>query len=157
MKPLKTRFVKGYLMCVTSMVAACPTSPPLSWFQSRTGNSQAFVYYYDHRTPSSPDGAKHAAEISYVFGNFGDPGGEPGPEDLALSNLMQSYWINFAETGNPNGSGLPHWPNFTEEDQKVLYFNATTRSEPIPNLEKLKAFDRYYSWRREQAGEKIGQ
>jgi para-nitrobenzyl esterase len=70
---------------------------------------------------------------------------------------MQSYWINFAETGNPNGSGLPDWPNFTEEDQKVLYFNASARAEPIPNLEKLKVFDSYYSWRREQAGENSGQ
>ncbi len=133
--------------------------PTWAWarLQSRMGSGQAFVYYYDHRTPASPDGANHAAEVSYVFGNFGGPGGEPGPEELALSNLMQSYWINFAETGNPNGSGLPHWPNFTEEDQKVLYFNATARAEPIPNLEKLKAFDSYYSWRREQAGENSGQ
>jgi para-nitrobenzyl esterase len=133
--------------------------PTWAWarLQSRMGSGQAFVYYYDHRTPTSPDGANHAAEVSYVFGNFGGPGGEPDPEDLTLSNLMQSYWVNFAETGNPNGSGLPHWLNFTEEDQKVLYFNATARAEPIPNLEKLRAFDSYYSWRREQPGERSGQ
>jgi para-nitrobenzyl esterase len=117
--------------------------PTWAWarLQSRMGNGKAFVYYYDHRIPSSPNGANHADEVSYVFGNLGGRGGEPRPEDLALSELIQAYWINF---------GLPNWPNFTEEDQKVLYFDTTAGAKPIPNLEKLKANDTYYSWRREQ-------
>ena len=112
---------------------------------------KAFVYYYDHRTPASPDGANHAAEVSCVFGNFGGAGAAPKPEDLALSDLISSYWINFARTGNPNGLGLPPWPVFIENDQKVMFFDGTASAKPIPNLEKLKAFDSYYSWRGEQA------
>jgi para-nitrobenzyl esterase len=97
------------------------------------GSGKAFVYYYDHRTPRSPDGANHADEVSYVFGNFGGMGGEPRPEDLALSEMIQAYWINFASTGDPNDSSLPVWPNFTEKDQTVLYFDNTVKlndSEP---------------------------
>jgi len=109
------------------------------------------VYYFDHRTPASPGGANHGAEVSYVFGNFGGPGGAAGPEDLALSDLIRSYWINFARTGDPNGSGQPQWPVFTEKDQKVMFFDTAAKAVPIPNLEKLKAYDSYYSWRREQA------
>lgn len=133
--------------------------PTWAWarMQSRMGDGKAFVYYYDHRTPASPDGANHAAEVSYVFGNFGGPGGEPRPEDLALSELIQAYWINFAARGDPNGPGLPNWPNFSEQDQQVLYFDNSASAKPIPNLEKLKAFDSYYSWRREQARENSGQ
>ncbi len=134
--------------------------PTWAWarMQSRMGDGKAFVYYYDHRTPASPDGANHAAEVSYVFGNFAGPGGAPRPEDLALSELIQTYWINFAATGDPNRRpALPLWPNFTEQDQQVLYFDDSASAKPIPNLEKLKAFDSYYSWRREQAREKIGQ
>jgi para-nitrobenzyl esterase len=86
-------------------------------------------------------------EVTYVFGNFGGPGGVPRPEDLALSEMIQAYWINFAETGDPNGPGLPDWPNFTEDDQNVLYFDSSASVKPITNLEKLKAFDSYYSWR----------
>ena len=73
--------------------------PTWAWarLQSQMGKGKAFVYYYDHRTPTSPDGANHAAEVSYVFGNFGGPGGEPRPEDLALSDLIQA----------PTGSILP--------------------------------------------------
>jgi para-nitrobenzyl esterase len=127
--------------------------PTWTWarLQSRKGTGKAFVYYFDHRTPDSPDGANHGAEVSYVFGNFGGPGSAPAPEDLALSDLIRSYWINFARTGDPNGSGLPQWPAFTEKDQKVMYFDAVSSARPIPNLEKLKAFDAYYSWRRDQA------
>ena len=133
--------------------------PTWAWarLQSQMGKGKAFVYYYDHRTPASPDGANHAAEVSYVFGNFGGRGGAPQPEDLALSDLIQAYWIHFAETGDPNGPGLPNWPNFTEKNQNVLYFDTSVSAKPIPNLEKLKAFDAYYSWRREQAKENSGQ
>ena len=128
--------------------------PTWAWarMQSQKGKGKAFVYYFDHRTPASPDGANHGAEVSFVFGNFGGPGGgAPSPEDLALSDLIRSYWINFAGTGDPNGSGLPQWPVFTEKNQKVMFFNGTASAKPIPNLEKLKAYDSYYSWRREQA------
>jgi para-nitrobenzyl esterase len=127
--------------------------PTWAWarMQSQKGKSKAFVYYFDHRTPSSPDGANHGDEVNYVFQNFRTPGSTPRSEDLALSDLIRSYWINFASTGNPNGSGLPQWPAFTENNQKVMFFDTTASARPIPNLEKLKAFDAYYSWRREEA------
>jgi len=32
-----------------------------------------------------------------------------------------------------------------------MFFDGTASAKPIPNLEKLKAFDAYYSWRREEA------
>jgi para-nitrobenzyl esterase len=119
--------------------------------QSQKGKGKAFVYYFDHRTPSSPDGANHGDEVNYVFQNFRSPGGTPSSKDLALSDLIRSFWINFARTGDPNGSGLPQWPAFTENDQKVMFFDTTASAKPIPNLEKLKAYDAYYSWRREEA------
>jgi para-nitrobenzyl esterase len=127
--------------------------PTWAWarMQSQKGKGKAFVYYYDHRTPDSPNGANHAAEVTYVFGTFGSGAGAPKPEDLALSDLIRSYWINFAGAGDPNGSGLPQWPAFTEKNQQVLFFDTGASAKPIPNLEKLKAFDAYYSWRRAQA------
>ncbi|HKA17485.1 MAG TPA: carboxylesterase family protein [Blastocatellia bacterium] len=134
--------------------------PTWSWarLQSQKGKSKAYVYYFDRRTPESQDGATHAAEISFVFAN---PGGiftgTPQPGDAELSNLMQSYWVNFAKSGDPNGSGLPAWPAFTERDQKAMFFDTNPSAKPIPNIEKLKAFDTYYSWRRDEARQRLQQ
>ena len=32
--------------------------------QTEKGKGKAFVYYFDHRTPQSPNGANHGAEIA---------------------------------------------------------------------------------------------
>ncbi len=46
--------------------------------QSQHGKNKAYVYYFDHRTPQSPNGAGHGSEIGFVFGNLGGPGGWTG-------------------------------------------------------------------------------
>jgi para-nitrobenzyl esterase len=56
-------------------------------------------------------GAPHGGEIAYVFGTLSaGRGGPPTPEDQAVSRMAQSYWVNFAKTGDPNGPGLAVWP-----------------------------------------------
>ena len=125
--------------------------------QSQQGRGKAYVYYFDHRTPLSPNGAGHAAEIPYVFrtlGKFTGPAalvGAARPEDRAMSDLMSSYWVNFAKTGDPNGPGLPPWPAFTASSQTVMYFDAKTSARPAPNMTQIKALDEYFAWRRQQA------
>jgi len=96
-----------------------------------------------------PDGSDHASEISYVFGNLGGFGGSSGPGDKVLSDLINSYWVNFTKTGDPNGTGLPLWPTFEEKLQKTMIFDKTPGARQHPNLDKLKAFDVYYAKQRE--------
>ena len=124
---------------------------------SKQGRSKAFVYYFDHRTPLSPNGAGHAAEIPYVFrtlGKFSGPAGlvgAPRTEDHAMSDLMSSYFVNFAKTGDPNGPGLPPWPAFTESLQTVMHLDAKSSARPAPNMRQITAMDDYFKWRREEA------
>ena len=129
-----------------------------SWarLQTRTGKGKVFMYYFSHR-PSYPDtpqfkgwGAAHGAEISYVFGNF-TAGMPASVADKAVSDEVSSYWVNFAKTGDPNGSGLPAWPAFTDADQQVMNLDDPSHAIPTPNLDKLKVLDGYYAWRRSQA------
>lgn len=61
------------------------------------------------------DGAPHGSEIPYVFntlgtGGFGPPPPPPTPEDRAVAQKVQAYWVNLAKNGDPNGPGLTTWP-----------------------------------------------
>ncbi|AMV37817.1 carboxylesterase/lipase family protein [Planctomyces sp. SH-PL62] len=126
--------------------------------QAEKGANPAFVYYFDRRSPSSPDGSSHAAEIPFVFRNLDALGGlfgpAPKPEDVAASDLISACWVNFAKTGDPNGEGLPPWPPFAPDDPKVLHLDAAPSARPVPNLPQLQALDAYYAWRRERANGK---
>jgi para-nitrobenzyl esterase len=127
--------------------------PTWAWarLQASHGNNEAFVYYFDHRTPQSPNGANHAAELRYVFRTLDARGGEPRPEDTAMSDLMSRYWTNFAKTGDPNGPGLPAWPAFDASEQQVMVFDAAPGARPVPNRRMLEAVDEYFDWRRGNA------
>ncbi len=127
--------------------------PTWAWarLESRVGKNPVYMYYFDHRTPLSPDGATHGAEMSYVFGNPDPHQPAPSAADTALSERMMSYWVNFAKLGNPNGAGLPNWPAFTENTPQVLYIDGTTAAKPVPNMPQLQALNDYYAWRRAEA------
>jgi para-nitrobenzyl esterase len=71
--------------------------------------------------------------------------------DRAVSEEMSSYWVNFAKTGDPTGTGLPSWPAFTTANAQVMNLNDPSKAIPVPNIEKLQVLDGYYAWRRSQA------
>lgn len=73
----------------------------------------------------------------------------PAAEDWALSEQMQSYWVNFAKQGDPNGAGLPKWPALTQAQPPVMRFGANPSPAPIPDQDRLKVLDAYYDWRRD--------
>ena len=58
----------------------------------------------------------HSEEIDYVFGNLDQPRfvprGKMNAADRQLSDAMMEYWVHFAQTGDPNGGELPHWPAY---------------------------------------------
>ena len=64
------------------------------------------------------------------------------PADRKLSDEMQSYWANFAKTGNPNGAALPHWPGFGEGSQ-VMYLGAESHAGPTTHREPGETLDAY--------------
>jgi para-nitrobenzyl esterase len=122
---------------------------------SQKGKGKAYVYYFDHRTTRSVNGANHGDEIAYVFRNLSVGGvlGPPTPlrpEDTAMSELLSSYWVNFAKGGNPNGPGLPAWPAFTADEQRAMHLDANSSARPMPNMTPIKALDDYYAWRRDE-------
>jgi para-nitrobenzyl esterase len=67
--------------------------------------------------------AGHGAEMPYVFNTFPTVGVSPTPADSTLSSQMQSYWVNLAASGNPNGAGLPAWSTYKPTADNALELN----------------------------------
>lgn len=122
-----------------------------SRLQTQKGKNKAYQYYFDYH-PDSPDGGSgHGSDVPYAFRTLaGGPDEQPKEEDLKLSDMISTYWTNFAKTGNPNGQGLPEWPAFAVDDQKVMFFDENPGVRPVPNLDRLKVIDAYFAWLREK-------
>ncbi len=106
------------------------TSPTRSWLRA-AANLESDVYLYHFtRVPElsgKPDlGATHGIEIPYVFAYTGMI--KPTATDRKLSDQIQQYWINFARNGNPNGTGLPQWPNYNQASDSHLEFGDTIQA-----------------------------
>ena len=48
--------------------------------------------------------------------------------DFKLAEMMNSYWINFATTGDPNGKGLPKWTPYDRENEAYMDFGDVVQS-----------------------------
>jgi para-nitrobenzyl esterase len=96
---------------------------------------EAPAYLYEF-TKSSSDprleglGAFHGIEITYVFGNADQvPQVTPSEEDIALSEAMMDYWVNFATNGDPNGQGLAQWPAYSSEIDRYQELGSTIATQ----------------------------
>ncbi|MFZ1941253.1 MAG: carboxylesterase/lipase family protein [Terracidiphilus sp.] len=100
------------------------------------GAAPAYSYIYSWRTPTLDNrpGTFHASEISFVFDNaeICDHYSAGDPNAFVLSKQMSTAWVNFARTGNPNHSDLPHWPTYAADTCATMYFDAPceVRSDP---------------------------
>lgn len=127
-----------------------------SWgrLQSASGRSRVFMYFFDEPVPPGPRrpgfGTPHAGELPYVFRQLTEhrrPA--PTPRDEALSELLRTYWTNFAKTWSPNGAGLPEWPAFTGAAPLVLHISSeATKAGRLADEAGLKVLDDYFAWRR---------
>ena len=92
--------------------------------QDQTASGHAsYLYEFEHPVPGSKTQC-HACELPFLFGSL-PKNVEVSPVDKKLSDQMQSYWVNFARTGDPNGEGLPPWPRYSADAQGYLAFTDT--------------------------------
>jgi para-nitrobenzyl esterase len=109
------------------LIGACPVGAMASL--TRASGQLVFVYRFDRSIPGKGEaelGAFHSLEVPYVFGSLRDREWQWLPataDDASLSELLQTYWTNFAKTSNPNASGLPNWPAWGDEKKEFLVVN----------------------------------
>ena len=84
-------------------------------------------------------GTFHAAELPFVFDNAEllDHYSAGDPAAYVLNKQMSTAWVNFARTGNPNHSGLPHWPAYATDKRATMIFNAPCEVRNDPEAEGL--------------------
>jgi len=99
----------------------------------------------------------HASEVAYVFDNLEAPrlfpdGSSPelasaNPAEQAFADQVSSYWVNFARTGNPNGPGLPKWPELSElgPTETMVLDGKDSGRGPWLAQPKIELYDKMYA------------
>jgi para-nitrobenzyl esterase len=132
-------------------------SPMRRWAREQSAVAPVFVYHfsrvhpfveglgYAQQTPATGMGAYHGAEMAYAYGTL-DMLNKLArtrawtDEDRRYADAMMTYWVNFAKTGNPNGEGLPAWPAYKPDSERVMLFGNTIAAGALPNKPQLDFF-----------------
>jgi para-nitrobenzyl esterase len=123
------------------IVAACPIGAEAALTTS--AGRRAYVYRFDRSVPGKGEaelGAFHSLELPYVFGTFEVRGFRWLPvttTDHKLSQIVQTYWTNFAKFGDPNGPGLPRWDAWNIDQEPYLSFSQTGDAVPQHNFSPM--------------------
>jgi para-nitrobenzyl esterase len=144
---------------MTDTYFRCPATITSEWLSAQGGS----VWQYQFERPLPGTGAtstRHSRELPYVFGEAQLPGNRRmgaifGPTDASISELMQTYWTNFAKTGDPNGQGVPAWPQVEPNSPELVRF---TFDGPVLAKSQRLPLSRLYEDKHEgTAGKDSGQ
>lgn len=91
-------------------------------------------YFFTHKhsiAALSSLGSYHGMELFYVFNTWENATLGSGPffsaQDDSVQKALLNYWINFANTGNPNGTGLVAWPQYQAGTDCYMELKATPK------------------------------
>jgi para-nitrobenzyl esterase len=127
-----------------------------AWAERASGSSTSPTYrYYFTRRPPGPaelslnpltaPGVFHSAELYYVWNNLQIRDWPWEAEDRRLADVMSSYWVSFAKSGNPNVDGLPQWPVYKPGGGgQVMQLGKDIGASEEVHRDRYEFFDRYY-------------
>lgn len=99
---------------------------------SQNQTEPVYRYFFTHKhsiAALAPYGSYHGMELFYVFNTWEDALLGTGPlfsaQDDSVQTAMLNYWVNFANTGDPNGGSLETWPSYASATDCYLEIKAT--------------------------------
>lgn len=119
----------------------------------------AYMYQFGFVPPAAREraryGAGHGSEVSFVFNTLNARWGNQGeatPEEKELARIMNSYWANFAKTGNPNGKGVPVWPLYDTKKEEILdvELDGKVVAKPDPRKARFNVIEKAFKQKRER-------
>ncbi len=143
-----TDFGKLLTMVTTDKVWAEPARFTANVFAEN--GTPAYIYLFSYVPLSQqermPNGAPHGSEIPYVFNKLSSRWGAEitTDKDREVARMMNTYWANFAKTGNPNGKDLPEWPLYNHQKNEILEFqlDGLTVGTPDPKKARLDVIEK---------------
>jgi para-nitrobenzyl esterase len=99
---------------------------------SQNQTEPVWRYFFTHKhtiAQLAALGSYHGMELFYVFNNWENAtlGSGPlfKPQDDSVQKAMLRYWVNFAESGDPNSTGQVNWPEYESSTDCYLEVKAT--------------------------------
>ncbi|MBQ9210305.1 MAG: carboxylesterase family protein [Clostridia bacterium] len=107
-----------------------------NWEQQAIANGiPSYVYHFTKSNGRL--GSWHSGEEVYFYGNIPENSKLYDAKDRELSRVMKSYFVNFIKTGDPNGEGLPAWPQGTGEGVMTFGDEISWQLAPYQELNQI--------------------
>ena len=127
-EPVRTAQFAAMLRVRTDSMVTCPVRALAR--HASTGGRPVYRYFFTHAIENDPNigflGAFDNEDNWFVF--------KATPytyttDELALADVIQSYWVAFAATGNPNGVNRPVWSAYERLQNNDNFLNLNTTSK----------------------------
>jgi para-nitrobenzyl esterase len=110
----------AYVTMETDAARGCPTRRIANLVSA---DAPVYRFLFTHGYASgvlAPLRAIHGVDEDFLWWSRYFPDYVPTTGGQLLSARMAAYWTNFAKASNPNGAGLPAWPQYRTPDERSI-------------------------------------